>query len=192
MIAGWVTKKLKPGDAFVRIGIGTVRKPEERAYRRYDSYDIVDPGKWRIRRHKDRIEFSHQLRADDGYAYLYRKTVRLVKGKPELLIEHSLRNTGSKVIETTQYNHNCVVIDHEVVGPDLDIKFVCTPKLVPDLSGRAVVHGHEIVFRRELEDKGVFPELAESGTEIKDYDFRIENVKTAPGCTLRLRSHPSS
>jgi hypothetical protein len=45
------------------------------------------------------------------------------------------------------------------------------------------VHGHEIVFRHELEDKGVFTELAESGTEIKDYDFRIENVKTAPGCT---------
>jgi hypothetical protein len=87
------------------------------------------------------------------------------------------------VIETTQYNQNCFVIDHEVVGPDLDIKFVGTPKLVPDLSGRVVVHGHEIVFRHELEDKRVFTELAESGTEMKDYDFRIENVKTAPGCT---------
>jgi hypothetical protein len=56
-------EEAKPGDAFVRIGIGTVRKLEEKAYRPYDSYDIVDPGKWRIRRHKDRIEFSHQLRA---------------------------------------------------------------------------------------------------------------------------------
>jgi hypothetical protein len=101
-------EEAKPGDAFVRIGIGTVRKLEEKAYRPYDSYDIVEPGKWRIRRHKDRIEFSHQLRADDGYAYLYRETVRLVKGKPELLIEHSLRNTGSKVIETTPHNHNCL------------------------------------------------------------------------------------
>jgi hypothetical protein len=52
------------------LGIGTVRTLEEKAYRPYDSYDIVDPGKWRIRRHKDRIEFSQQLRADDGYAYL--------------------------------------------------------------------------------------------------------------------------
>ena len=51
------------------------------------------------------------------------------------------------------------------------------------------MHGHGIVFRHELEDTGVFTELAESGTEIKDYDFRIENVKTAPGCTSRLRSH---
>ena len=36
-------EEAKPGDAFVRIGIGTVRKPEEKAYRPYDSYDIVDP-----------------------------------------------------------------------------------------------------------------------------------------------------
>ena len=77
---------------------------------------------------------------------------RFVKGKPKLLIEHSLRNTGSKVIETTPYNHNCFVIDHEVVGPDLDIKLVCTPKLVPDLSGRAVVHGHESVSRQFQSD----------------------------------------
>ena len=38
-------EEAKPGDAFVRIGIGTVRKPEEKAYRPYDSYDICRPGK---------------------------------------------------------------------------------------------------------------------------------------------------
>ena len=38
-------EEAKPGDAFVRIGIGTVRKLEEKAYRPYDSYAIVDPGK---------------------------------------------------------------------------------------------------------------------------------------------------
>jgi hypothetical protein len=56
-------EEAKPGDAFVRIGLGTVRKPEEKAFRPYDRCDIDDPGKRRIRRHKDRIEFSHQLRA---------------------------------------------------------------------------------------------------------------------------------
>lgn len=157
----------KPGGTFVRIGVGTVRKPEEKAYHPYDTYDIVDPGKWIVRRHKDRIEFTQELRADNGYAYAYRKTARLVRGKPELLIEHSLRNTGQKTIESTQYNHNFFVIDHEVVGPEVAVKFVFTPQPTRDFGGRAEVEEHEIVFPRELTDKGVFAELAGAGTKSK-------------------------
>lgn len=171
----------KPGGTFVRIGIGTVRKPEETAYRPYDTYDIVDSGKWTVRKRKDRIDFTHQLKGETGYAYVYRKTVRLVKGKPQLLIEHSLKNTGSKTIESTQYNHNFFVIDHEVVGPDIVLKFPFTPVVARDLSGRAVVRGQDIIFPHELQEKGVFSELTGSGREVKDYDFRIENLKTGAG-----------
>ena len=40
----------KPGESFVRIGVGAVRKPEEPAYRRFETYEIVDPGKWTVRK----------------------------------------------------------------------------------------------------------------------------------------------
>jgi len=43
--------KAKPGGTFVRIGIGTVRKPDEPAYRPFETYEIVDHGAWTIRRH---------------------------------------------------------------------------------------------------------------------------------------------
>lgn len=174
-------EETKPGATFVRIGIGTVRKPEEKAYRPYDPYDIVDPGKWTILRHKDRIEFIHQLKGENGYAYIYKKTVRLVKGKPELLLQHSLRNTGTKAIDSTQYNHNFFVIDHEVVGPDVIVKFPFTPVPNRNFSGRAEVRGQEIIFPQELQDKGVFSELTGNGQDLKDYDFRIENLKTGAG-----------
>jgi hypothetical protein len=174
-------EEVNAGGTFVRIGVGTVRKPEEKAYRPYDTYDIVDPGKWTVHKHKDRIEFTHRLVGENGYAYVYRKTVRLVKGKPELLIEHSLKNSGSKVIDSTQYNHNFFVIDHEVVGPDIVLKFPFTPTLMRDQGGRAEVQGQEIVFPHEIEEKGVFTELGGAGHEAKDYDFRIENLKTGAG-----------
>ena len=61
------------------------------------------------------------------------------------------------------------------------VKFVFTPRPMRDFGGRAVVKDHEIVFPDELEDKGVFTELAGAGAEVKDYDFRIENVKTGAG-----------
>src|SRR5947209_9042974 len=35
----------KPGGTFVRIGVGSVRKPDEKAFRRFETYEIVDPGK---------------------------------------------------------------------------------------------------------------------------------------------------
>jgi hypothetical protein len=172
----------KAGGIFVRIGVGTVRKPEEKAYRPYDTYEIVDPGKWTIRRHKDRIEFTHRLSSDLGYAYVYNKTVRLVKGKPELLLEHSLRNTGTKLIDTTQYDHNFFVIDHEVVGPDIQVKFAFAPVAQRGFNGRAVIDGDEINFPRNLEGRnGVFSELTGSSKTVKDYDFRVENLKTGAG-----------
>ena len=46
-----------------------------------------------------------------GYGYEYRKTLRLVKGKPEMELEHSLKNIGKNAIETEVYNHNFLTID---------------------------------------------------------------------------------
>jgi len=175
-------EEAKPGGTFVRIGVGTVRKPDEPEYQPFKTYDIVDPGKWTVKKHADRIEFTHRLRSPDGYAYVYRKTVRLAKGKPELLIEHALKNTGKKAIDTTQYNHNFFVIDHEVVGPDVAVKFAFTPVPQRSFEDRAEITGQEITFPHELEmKKGVFSELNGGNHEVKDYDFRVENLKTHAG-----------
>lgn len=172
----------KTGGTFVRIGIGTVRKPDEKAYQPFETYEIVDPGKWTIKRHKDRIEFIQQLKGENGYAYVYRKTVRLAKGKPELLLEHSLKNTGQKAIDTTQYNHNFFVIDHEKVGPEVVVKFAFTPTATRGFKDRAEIVGNEIHFPREIEGKnGVFSELTGSKNDVADYDFRVENVKSGAG-----------
>jgi hypothetical protein len=172
----------EPGETFVRIGVGTVRKPDEPAYRAYDTYEIVDPGKWTIKKSKDKIEFTQRLQSPQGYAYVYKKTVRLVKGKPELRIEHSLKNTGKKAIDTTQYNHNFFVIDHEVVGPDVVARFAFSPVPTRGFKDRAVVQGNEIVFPHELQPKaGVFSELTGSKNDVADYDFRVENLKSGAG-----------
>jgi hypothetical protein len=175
-------EEAKAGGTFIRIGVGTVRKPEEKDYRPYDTYEIVDPGKWTTHKHKDRVEFIQDLKSEEGYAYVYRKTVRLVKGKPQLVLEHSLKNTGHKVIETNQYNHNFFVIDHEAVGPDVVVKFAFTPVAERGFKDRAEVRGQEIIFPHELEGKnGVFSELTGFNKEVKDYDFRVENLKSGAG-----------
>lgn len=172
-----------PGGTFIRIGVGTVRKPPaEKQYRRFETYDIVDPGKRTTRTKKDSIEFVQELRGPDGYAYVYRKTVRLAKGKPQLVLEHVLKNTGSKPIETSVYDHNFFVIDGEVVGPEVLVRFAFPPKNLADFKGLAHFQGNDLIYARDLEKgESVFSELQGYGDAAADNDFRIENRKSRAG-----------
>ncbi len=175
----------KPGGTFIRIGVGVVRKPEERAFRPFNTYEIVDSGQWKVRKGRDRIEFSHTLAGEPGYAYVYRKTVRLEKNKPVMVIEHSLKNTGRLPIDTTQYNHNFFMIDKLPIGPDVSIKFPFELKAMADLRGLAEVRGRDLVFLRDLEGRqSAFTELQGFGNAAKDYDIRIENRKAGAGVRI--------
>src|SRR5215210_3987465 len=63
----------KPGDTFLKIGVGTLRKPDDEKYFFAKYYDIVDPGKWTVKTKSDRVEFTHELKDAAGYSYIYRK-----------------------------------------------------------------------------------------------------------------------
>ncbi len=176
----------KPGGTFIRIGVGAVRKPDEAAFQRFRTYEILNPGKWRIEKAAARIDFTHEL-ADEasGYGYVYRKTVRLAENRPELAIEHRLRNTGKRTIETSQYNHNFFVIDGQPTGPDFSVRFPFTLRAAADLKGIAEARGGELAFLRELQPReSLFTELQGYGAATSDYDITLENRKT--GAAVRI------
>ena len=186
--AGLGYAEAKPGGVFVRIGVGVVRKPDEPAYQTFRTYEIVDHGTWKNHVEKDRITFTHELTAPGGYAYRYTKTVRLVKGKPEMVIDHALRNVGDKLIETTQYNHNFFVIDGAQIGPDVKIQFGFEPSPAANFRGReaAEFKNREIVYGRDLKPgESVFSELKGYGSSDKDYSFVIENRKSGAGVRIK-------
>ena len=168
----------KVGDTFIRIGVGAVRKPDEKAYRRFATYDIVDPGKRTLRQGKNWIEFGHQISAG-GYAYDYRKTIRLYR--TGFTIVHDLKNTGTKTIDTQVYNHDFFVIDHEVVGPDVVVKFAFPPKPDKPFENGGEISGDEIHYKSELQTgQTVAADLSGFGA----YDFRIENKKSLAGVRI--------
>lgn len=173
----------KVGESFVRIGVGAVRKPVEPAYRRFETYDIVDPGKWTVNRGKDRIEFVHELGDTAGYAYTYRKIVRLLKDS--LVLEHRLKNTGRKAITTSVYNHNFFTMDRQPTGPDIVVRFPFVPRAARPLNDLAEIRGNDVKFLREFaKGQTVFTEVEGFGATAKDYDFRIENRKTGAGVRI--------
>ncbi len=178
--SAWAYEDTKPGEEFPRIGVGGIRRPNgESAYRRYGLYEIVDPGKWQVTAHKDRVEFTQTLKvASSGYGYVYRKIVRLLPGKPELEVSHSLKNTGSKPIETSQYSHNFFAMDHQVVGPDVSVRFAFTPVASPEMKYGARVEDHAIVYTRELEEKqAASADITGFGKDVADYDIQVRNAR---------------
>jgi hypothetical protein len=183
--AGLGYDEVKPGESFIRIGVGVVRKPEEAAYQPFRTYEILDSGRWSVRQGKDWIEFTHELTSETGYAYVYRKTMRLAKDKPVLVIEHTLRNTGRRAIETAQYNHNFFVMDGQPTGPDSVVRFAFDARAVKDLQGLAEVRGGQLVYRSELaKGQSVFTQLEGFGSTARDYDIRLENRKAGMGVRI--------
>jgi hypothetical protein len=194
----------QPGGTFVKIGVGVLRKPladeppdpprpappAGRAPQppdRYDhsrTYQIVDPGKWTVKKNKDSVEFTNELTdSADGYAYVYHKILKLVPGKPQLVIEHSLKNTGTKPIKTTVYNHNFFVLDHEGPSEGLTITVpypIQSPR--PPTQGLLEVRGNQLVYVKTLVDKDRGTgTLGGFGDTAKDYDIRVENQRIGAG-----------
>jgi hypothetical protein len=173
----------KVGETFVRIGVGTVRKPQEAAYQRFATYEIVDPGKRTVNKNGNSIEFIHELKDVTGYAYVYSKKLRL--DGDTLILEHLLKNTGTKPIETTVYDHNFFTLDHETTSPDVVVRFPFPPRAARPLNDLAEVKGNEVTFLKTFE-KGqtVFTEVDGFGAKPSDYDFRIENRKSGAGVRI--------
>ena len=173
----------KPGENFVRIGVGAVRRPDEPAYRRFETYEIVDAGKWTVNKSSDKIEFIHELGDTAGYSYVYRKTLRLAKDS--LVLEHRLKNTGKKRIATSVYNHNFFTMDRQPTGPDIVVRFPFVPRAARPLNDLAAIRGNDANFLREfVKGQTVFTEVEGFGATAKDYDFRIENRKTGAGVRI--------
>jgi hypothetical protein len=173
----------KPGGTFLKIGVGVIKKPEERAFQQFKTYDIADPGKWTVKKKADSVEFT-QIVADpsSGYAYRYTKVVQLVKGQPMMTLAHSLKNTGKKAIESDVYEHNFYMLDAQPTGPDVVIKFPFEVHATQDLHGFAETKGKEFVYLKELTGReSAQSNLTGYGSDPKDYDISEENTKTGAG-----------
>jgi len=174
----------KAGGTFIKIGVGVLRKPDDAKYSAYRLYPIQDGGKWSVRRKLDSVEFRHEL-ADPstGYAYIYRKTVSVVGDKPQMVLDHSLRNTGTRPIQTSVYNHNFLYLDQQPPGPDflITVPFkISTPQ--PTAGGLAEIQDNQISFTKTLTGKDrVYLDIRGFGPDAKDYAVQIENRRVGAG-----------
>jgi len=179
--------KTQPGEEFMKIGVGMLKKPEENNFDRFGLYQITDHGKWKIKKEPDQIRFIHTL-SNGGYSYVYTKTIRLIREKPVMQISHNLKNTGTLPLKTDMYNHNFFVFDNQPVGPAFRVIF---PFDLGGEQGRgmgtiAELRDNMIVFNRNLgKGETVFcGSLTGFRNDPADFDIKVENTETGAGVRI--------
>jgi hypothetical protein len=175
----------QPGEGFLRIGVGILEKAEEPEYNWRATYKILDHGKWTVDQGQDWITFVHEITSNFGYGYRYEKTIRLKSNG--FLIEHLLRNTGDKIIETDQFNHNFFMIDAERSGPAFRIRFPYAVSTEGDLKGAMEIKDNDLTFIQELNNNNtVFLRLSGYSTDAADHKVTVVNQKTGAGVTFTV------
>ncbi|MBO9636926.1 MAG: hypothetical protein J7576_02045 [Siphonobacter aquaeclarae] len=169
----------QPGETFLKIGVGMLRKKDQSAYRFFAPFENTNGGTWTTKVHRNRIVFVHELSDSQGYGYRYEKTVRLRKNK--LILSHRLKNTGTKPLETTVYDHNFLVLDGQITGPDTRVTFPF--RLEPEASTTprglgtlAQLDGNQWTYLRPLvKGESTHSYLSGFGKSAADYHIRAEN-----------------
>lgn len=171
------------GGTFLKIGVGMLRKPAAGGnYSQFGVYEPVNPGVWKTVVNKDRVLFIHTVTDPaSGYGYVYRKVVRLVPGKPQMVIEHSLKNTGTRPISTVAYNHNFLTFGGEPTAAGVKITTpyaITTPQPVnPD---NATVSGDTLTYSRALTGDQRFAATIEGyPAGAGPYDVAVHNAAGA-------------
>lgn len=176
---GWA--EAAPGGVFLKIGVGLLRKPADGApYNSFRTYDIVDPGVWKVVPEADGVLFIHTVEdAAGALGCEYRKELRLLPGEPRLQITYGLRNTGSRPFSTTTFNHNFLTLSGDPTARGVRAG---TPAPLPaptSVGGPLRLYGATAIFDRALAPGEIAKAIFEADREGAAYDIHVTNADGA-------------
>ncbi|MDP9048132.1 MAG: hypothetical protein M3N14_08335 [Bacteroidota bacterium] len=181
----------KQGEGFIKIGVGVVAKINDAPYDFATFYPIINRGKWKVKVKSDQVMFEHKLAAGD-FAYDYIEKVMLIKNKPIMVLSHTLKNTGTKPIETSVFDHNFMVIDKQATGPGLVFTFPSNPveKMNFKTHDLAKLQDDKLIFLKDLNGRFVsFKDLTNGNGA--NYCIKVENHHTGAGVKITGDRHMS-
>lgn len=173
----------KPGEAFLKPGVGILKRIDNQPYSGHTIYPILDGGTWTIpKMSRTSITFRQVLKGRDGWAYVYEKTLTLDANGTGMTLDHSFRNTGQKAIDTKVYDHDFITFDEQPAGPDVVMRLPFVPKPANPLDSPLKIVGRELHFTTAMVP-GQPASTAFTGysDRVSDYDITVENLRTKVG-----------
>lgn len=182
----------KPGDSFVKIGVGVLLKEDNDKYSFAKPYRILDKGIWNVKKKKGSILLTHKLESEIGYAYILKREYLIKDNK--LIVRHKLMNKGRKKIVTEAYSHNFMQQEFLNVGPDYTLTFL---KSDADISKhkwttvkRITLNGNVMNVNTEIND--FIPCFGDLDVLSGYGDFRLSNAKAGTSVEMSLNRKVSS
>ena len=166
----------KPGGRFIKIGVGVLQRLDDGPFAFAKAFPLIDGGTRTTEVKADSVAFTQTI-ADpgSGYGYHYVKRIRLLAGQPTMVIEHELKNTGSRPISTSVYDHNFLNIDGHGTPQGLRVGFPATATIDPlPRAELASAQAGSIVYKTLLtSDQRVTAGFKGFGGAVADYDFHV-------------------
>jgi hypothetical protein len=121
----------KVGEAFPKLGIGLLKRPDLEAYNFFRPHEIDALFPSVVGTGVDWARFVVQPLDCRGYAARLEKTIS-VNGN-QLVIAYTLENVGRLPLLANEYVHNFMAIDQHPVGPDYRLAFPYAVTLDPTM-----------------------------------------------------------
>jgi hypothetical protein len=168
------------GNWFHKIGIGLLKK-EAGDYQFFRNYEIR-PASFTVNSNPNKITISCKSELVNGYSYILIKEISIVGSS--FIVHYYLKNTGEKTLKTTEYTHNFIAIDQELLGSDYILKFpfCIKPELFEEnlnTEGKIEIGLKEITFNATPNEQFYFSNL--SGNESVDASWEVINTKNRIG-----------
>lgn len=170
-----------PGGTFLLPGVGLLTRPDDKPYNHFAAYARANGSEARtVSSNGNSVSFTHTV-SGGGFGYSYTKTLTLVPGKPQLVISHVLRNTGTKAIVSSVYDHNFITMN-----PGQADMAVTLPFAPPQATAqqRLAVSGSTISWPQALAEKQT-GSMTMSETP-QTYDFTTTDKKS--GASIRAQA----
>lgn len=142
------------GGEFLKIGVGVLRRTDERSYLFHREYPVVSRGEWSNRWGALWVESEHRLEMGTDWGYRYEKRVELDAEKAEITIRRRLWNTGKRRIETEHYSHNFVLPADFVPDERIEMETGISIEPAETIHGAIVFDGRKIGFRERMPKGG--------------------------------------
>lgn len=144
----------KPGQPFLKIGVGQLIRTDNQAYSFRERYPVRQLAETEAVLMNNRVEVTQHHRPDNcGYGYLLRKVFEIDTSQRVLSIRYRLKNLSRSTFSFNQYNHNWLLFNGLPIssGYQIDLKFLA--KLDP-LPSCLIVNQNTIALIRQPPEGG--------------------------------------
>jgi hypothetical protein len=140
----------RTNGTFLKIGVGVLRRPDEKAYSFGRAYEVADHGTWGFTPvGSTSVVYRHTVTLPDRrLGYVLERRLSLAAEGRRLLIGRSLRNTGTQPLRTRHYAHNFVQIDDHPIGRDYRVEWSFVPHAVKpeQVPAAGIIEGQTLGF----------------------------------------------